>query len=585
MKKSFDAKFLTRLINVARGAEKADLVIKNCRVVNVFSCEVEEGDIAIVGGVIAGVGNYSGKKEIDAQKAFAIPGLIESHIHIESSFLTPEEFGRLAVPFGTTTVIADPHEIVNVCGMAGFKYMLKASEKTALDIKFMAPSCVPATEFETSGAKFDSKQIKKVMRLDKVLGLGELMNYVGALSCEKEVVKKIAAAKKYGKLVDGHAPNIVGKDRQAYAALGARTDHEGSSLQEMRESIQCGMYVEMRDGSACHDLENLAAGVTEKNSRRCLLCSDDRHPVSFYRRGHINALLKLCVQKGIDPITAIQMASLNAAHAYHLYDRGAIAPGYRADVVLVDGLENFGAQKVFIEGELVAQDGKYLKAVERVPIRKVASSVKLKKYSKEKLVLRLSDKAEKVAVHAIEVSPGSIVTKDAIVETVTDANGNFVFNPDLDLVKIAVVERHHNTGNVGLALLKNYGIKHGAIALTVAHDSHNIICVGVDDEQMDTAIRAIEKTAGGIVIVHQNKLAVFLPLPVAGLMSDQDALWVKDRLEKIHEAANEILCVNPKIGSVANLCFMALPVIPDLKVTDKGLFDARQFKFVDIRAK
>ena len=584
MEKSFDAKSLKRQIKVARGAESADLVIKNCRVVNVFSCEISDGDIAIVDGLVAGIGKYSGKKEIDARGAYAIPGLIDSHIHIESSFLTPEEFGRLAVPFGTTTVIADPHEIVNVCGMDGFKFMVKASEKTALDIKFMVPSCVPATEFETSGARFDSKQIAKVMGMEKVLGLGELMNYVDALACEDEMVKKIAIARKYGKFIDGHAPDVMGKDRQTYAAFGARTDHESSTLQEMRESIQCGMYVEMRDGSACHDLENLLPGVTEKNSRRCLLCSDDRHPVTFYKKGHINSHLRLCVQKGIDPITAIQMASLNAAHAYHLYDRGAIAPGFRADIVLMDDLENFNAQKVFIKGELVAQDGKYLKDVKKISIKKVASSVNLKKYSKEKLALHLSDKAEKVTVHAIELSPGSIVTKDSLVETVTDASGNFVFDPSLDLVKIAVVERHHNTGNVGLALLKNYGIKDGAVALTVAHDSHNIICAGSDDEQMDAAIRAVEKAGGGIALIHQNKQIAFLPLPVAGLMSDRDAVWVKERLEQIHEAA-KVLGVNPKIGSVSTLCFMALPVIPGLKVTDKGLFDVRQFKFVDIRVK
>lgn len=584
MKKKFDSKTVKRQINVARGVESADLVIKNCHVVNVFSCEIFDGDIAIVDGLVAGIGKYSGKEEVDARGAYAIPGLIDSHIHIESSFLTPEEFGRLAVPFGTTTVIADSHEIVNVCGMDGFKFMVKASEKTALDIKFMVPSCVPATEFETSGARFDSKQIAKVMGMEKVLGLGELMNYVDALACEDEMVKKIAIARKYGKFIDGHAPDVVGKDRQAYAAFGARTDHESSTLQEMRESIQCGMYAEMRDGSACHDLENLLPGVTDKNSRRCLLCSDDRHPVTFYKKGHINSHLRLCVQKGIDPITAIQMGSLNAAHAYHLYDRGAIAPGFRADIVLMDDLENFNAQKVFIKGELVAQDGKYLKTVEKVSIKKVASSVNLKKYSKEKLALRLSDKAEKVTVHAIELAPGSIVTKDSLVEVVTDANGNFVFDPNLDLVKIAVVERHHNTGNVGLGLLKNYGIKQGAVALTVAHDSHNIICVGTDDEQMDTAIREVEKSSGGIVLIHQNKLAAFLPLPVAGLMSDQDAMWVKDRLEKIHETA-KVLGVNPKIGSVSTLCFMALPVIPELKLTDKGLFDVRQFKFVDIRVK
>ncbi|MBB5226399.1 adenine deaminase [Treponema ruminis] len=577
-----DKASLTDIIKSAKGEEKADLVIKNCHVVNVFSSQIIKADIAIRDGVIAGIGSYSGKSEIDAAGAYAIPGLIESHIHIESSFVTPEEFGRMAVPLGTTTVIADPHEITNVCGLKGFFYMMEAAKNTALDIKFMVPSCVPATPFEDSGAVLNSEEIEKVINNPDVLGLGELMNYPGVLNCDDEVLNKILLAKKYNKIIDGHAPGVVGLDRQAYISCGVKTDHECSTIQEMQESLQNGMYVELRDGSACHDLENLIPGITKENSRRLLLCSDDRQPVTFHIKGDINNHLKLCVSKGIDPITAIQMGSLNAAECYRLYDRGALAPGLRADIVLVGDLKNFEAKKVFIQGELVAEDGKYLKEVKRASISDVSGSVKVAGFSRERLTVHLADKKSKCRVHVIEISPGSIVTKNSIEEVTTDEEGNFLHDPEKDISKIAVIERHHKSGNIGLGLLKNYGIKDGAIAITIAHDSHNIICVGTDDAQMETAVKALIEQKGGIVLVSKNKVIERLELPVAGLMSDRDADWVQEKLAKINQAAFEILGINREIEPVSTLCFMALPVIPEIKITDKGLFDVKEFKFIDI---
>lgn len=577
-----DKASLIDIIKSAKGEEKADLVIKNCQVVNVFSSQIIKADIAIRDGVIAGIGSYSGKSEIDAAGAYAIPGLIESHIHIESSFVTPEEFGRMAVPLGTTTVIADPHEITNVCGLKGFFYMMEAAKNTALDIKFMVPSCVPATPFEDSGAVLNSEEIEKVINNPDVLGLGELMNYPGVLNCDDEVLNKILLAKKYNKIIDGHAPGVIGLDRQAYISCGVKTDHECSTIQEMQESLQNGMYVELRDGSACHDLENLIPGTTKENSRRLLLCSDDRQPVTFHAKGDINNHLKLCVSKGIDPITAIQMGSLNAAECYRLYDRGALAPGLRADIVLVGDLKNCEAKKVFIQGELVAENGKYLKEVKRASISDVSGSVKVAGFSRERLAVHLADKKSKCRVHVIEISPGSIVTKNSIEEVTTDEEGNFLHDPEKDISKIAVIERHHKSGNLGLGLLKNYGIKDGAIAITIAHDSHNIICVGTDDAQMETAVKALIEQKGGIVLVSQNKVIERLELPVAGLMSDRDADWVQEKLAKINQAAFEILGINRELEPVSTLCFMALPVIPEIKITDKGLFDVKEFRFIDI---
>lgn len=574
---------LRKRIEVALGKRNADLVIKNCRVFNVFTGEIREGEIACADGVIAAIGEknqFSGQKEIDAEFAIAIPGLIDSHIHIESSMVSPEEFVRMAVPCGTTTVIADPHEITNVCGLNGLYYMHEAASNGALDVKFMIPSCVPATLFENSGAELSSKIIEQIIRNPENHGLAELMNYVGVVNGDEECLKKLCAAINAGKNIDGHSPGLLGIERQAYISTGIRTDHECSTVQEMEESIRNGMYVQIRHGSACHNLEDLIPGITAENSRRCILCSDDRQPVTFMKEGHIDWHLRTLVSHGIDALSALRMATLNPAECYNLHDRGAIAPGLRADIVLVSNLEDFEVQKVFINGELVSENKKYLKEMKKASTKSVIGSVVLNDFSKEKLRLNLASSK----VKCIGISKGSIVTEKRILEIDLDKNGNFLFNPKIDVAKIAVIERHRNTGNVGIGLIHNYGIKNGAIAITIAHDSHNIISVGTDDVQMETAVKEIARIHGGIVLVKNNQIIGEMSLPIAGLMSEKDGNYVAENLSKLHEMAVSEMGINPEIDPIMTLCFMALPVIPELKITDQGLFDVTEFKFTKIES-
>lgn len=571
---------LQKRIRIASGKEPADLVIKNARVVNVFTHEIVEGDIAVSDGCIAGVGAYEGHEQIDAGGRFALPGFIDSHIHIESSMVTPEEFSRLLTPCGTTTVIADPHEIVNVCGLGGLSYMLGAAEKAALDIKFMLPSCVPCTEFEQSGATVEAADMTEPLRNDRVLGLGEFMNAPGILHTLPEALDKLAAAHDAKKPVDGHSPGLMGKNLTGYASAGIRTDHESGSVDEMRERLRNGMYVLLRYGSACTELELLAEGVTDGNARHCCLCSDDCHPVTVLRRGSMDASLRELVKRGVDPITAVQIATLNAAECYHLDDRGAIAPARRADIVLVDDLTDFRVRKVFIKGALAAEDGAYLPKIERYDASAVASSVHVKDFSAERLNPHL--KSDRVTV--MELHPGTVLSHRGEATVKRTDDGDLVFDPAADIVKMAVIERHHATGNLGLALVRRYGMKCGAIALTVAHDSHNIIVIGVSSADMACAVNELIRLGGGIVLVKDETILDELPLPVAGIMSDQPVEWVRDKLDKLHEIAFRVLGVSREIDPIMTLCFMALPVIPELKLTDLGLFDVTNLKFIPLEA-
>lgn len=576
-----DRNKLTRLVDVAAGREIADLVIKNAKIVDVYSHKIREGDIAIVDGLIAGVGEYVGKEELDAKGQYASPGFIDGHIHIESAYVSPEEIGRLLVPYGGTTIIADPHEIVNVCGITGLDYMLEASKNTALDIKYMLPSCVPATPFENAGAVLDAEKLKEPIKDDRILGLGEFMDYPGVISANPDVLDKIMVAKDNKKLIDGHVPAIEGNDLNAYASVGIKNDHECSTIKEMTDRIERGMYVLLRQGSACHDLEVLADGITEENSRRCLLCSDDRQPKTILELGHLNDHLRICVDKGIDPITAIQMASLNAAECFRLEDRGAISPGLRADIVLFDNLKEFNVNQVFIEGRKVAEKGEYLLPIETHSIDSVRGRFNVKDFSKKKLELKL--KSNKV--NTIDVLPGGVVTKKGIAEVNIDEEGNFIYDKNQDLVKVAVVERHTGTGNVALGLLRDYGIKEGAIALSIAHDSHNIITVGVSDEDIEFAVKELIKQEGGIVLVKDGEIIESMPMPIAGIMSDRSGEWVSEQLTIIHDAAYRELGISGNVEPVMTLCFMSLAVIPEIKLTDMGLFDVTKFDFIDIEAK
>lgn len=569
---------LKNVIDTAMDRRKADLVIKNCKVVNVFSGTIQEGNIAITDGKIVGIGDYEGKEVVDAGGRYAAPGFIDGHIHIESSYLSPEELGRLLVPHGGTTIMADPHEIANVCGEEGLQYMIEAGKKTVLDIKYELPSCVPATPFENAGAVLDAKIIEKLIASPDFVGLGEFMNFPGVVNKEDDVLDKLIAAKEAGKWIDGHGAGLSGKTLDAYASAGILADHECSTIEEMQERLDRGLYILLRQGSACHNLRTLLKGVTPENSRRCLLCSDDRQPKTILEDGHLDNHLKICVEEGLDAVSAIRMATLNAAECFGLKDRGAIAPGYRADVVLLDDLTDFAVRKVWIEGQLVAEDGVYLPEIERYDISSVKGSVVLKDFSKEKFKMHLKSNQ----VNVIGILPGGVVTEKLTAEVTLDEDGEFVFEPEKDIVKVAVLERHKGTGNVACGFLKGYGIKEGAVALSVAHDSHNIIVVGVSDEEMEFAVNSLVAQEGGIVLVKDGKVVESMPMPIAGLMSDRDGKWVDEKLTSIHEKAYAELGICGSVEPVMTLCFMSLIVIPSLKLTDSGLFDVTAFAFIPV---
>lgn len=571
---------LKKLIEVAAGRTPADMVIKNCKVVDVYNAGIIEGDIALSDGMIAGIGSYEGAKIIDAQGRYAAPGFIDSHIHIESAYVTPEEIGRLLVPHGATTIIADPHEIVNVCGIEGMEYMLRASENTALGIKFMLPSCVPSTPFEHAGANIDAASMEMPIQDERILGLGEFMNYPGVISGDDAVLDKLMIAKNNGKLIDGHSPCVAGKELNAYAAAQIHTDHECATVEEMLDRLQRGMYVLLRQGSACHNLTELLKGVTPLNSRRCLLCSDDRQPKTILELGHLENHLRICVEEGLDPFIAIQMASLNAAECFELKDRGAIAPGLRGDIVLFDNLKEFHIHKVFINGQLTAEEGMYLLPVEKCDNTAARGRFHVKDFSAKKLRMSL----QSGHVNVIDILPGGVVTAKGIADVKLDEKGDFLYNPAEDIVKVAVVERHQNTGNVALGLIRGYGIKKGAVALSIAHDSHNIIVVGVNEADMEYAVEQLVAQDGGIVLTKDGKVVQNMPMPVGGIMSDQSGEWVDERLIRIHKAAYEELGISGTVEPVMTLCFMSLPVIPEMKLTDMGLFDVTKFEFIKLEA-
>lgn len=571
---------LKKRIKVAAGYIPADVVIKNCKIVNVFSGEIVEGNIAISDGEIAGIGEYEGKEVIDAEGRYATPGFIDSHIHIESSYLSPEELGRLLVPHGGTTIMADPHEIANVCGEAGLQYMIEAGKRTALDIQYELPSCVPATPFEHAGAVLDAREIEKLIPKKEFVGLGEFMNFPGVLSTDDDVMDKLVAAKRQGKWIDGHGSGLDGHALNAYVSAGILADHECMTVEDMKARLERGMYIMLRQGSACHNLRTMLQGVTKENSRRCVLCSDDRQPKTILQEGHLDNHLRICVEEGLDAVTAIQMATFNAAECFGLKDRGAIAPGYRADIVLVDDLKDFKVNRVWIEGKLVAEEGRYLPKIEKQDISSVKGSVILKDFSKEKFKMHLKNHK----VNVIGVLPGGVVTEKQTAEITLDENGEFVFKPEEDIVKVAVLERHKETGNVACGFLKGYGIKEGAVALSIAHDSHNLIVVGVSDEEMECAVNALVEQEGGIVLVKDKKVIERMPMPIAGLMSDQSGEWVDEKLTAIHEKAYQELGVSREVEPVMTLCFMSLIVIPAVKLTDTGLFDVTTFSFIPVEA-
>jgi len=578
-----DKVILKKLIDTAAGRIPADLVIRNGIVADVYSGCFVKKDLAISSGLIAALtepGACKGAEIVDIGGQYVLPGFIDAHIHIESSFLSPGELGRLLLPLGTCTIIADPHEIANVCGIAGLNYMLTAARDSAMDIKFMLPSCVPATPFEHAGAFLDANALTGLIRDNNVLGLGELMDYVGVINNDSGVLDKILLARSRDRLIDGHSPGLKGRQLNAYAAASIHTDHECSTPEEMAERLSLGMYVMLRQGSACRDLRKLIPALTQENSRRCLLCSDDYQPGSIFKNGHINNDIRICVEEGVDPMTALRMATLNTAECFRLYDRGGFAPGLRADIVIAQDLKDFKVSRVFTGGELCAEEGAYLPKLNLTVDSAVLGSFHVRDFSAKKLALGLSSDSAWV----IDVKPGSVVTGKGKAKLSRDSQGHFMYNPDSDVAKIAVVERHHGTGNVGVALIRGYGIRRGAVAISVAHDSHNIIVVGTNDADMAAGVDRLSTIGGGAVLVRDGEILEEMPLPIGGLMSDQAGEWVDRKLSSLNQKAFDELGVSRDVEPLMTLCFMALPVIPELKVTDMGLFDVEAFTFIPLEA-
>lgn len=568
---------LIKLIDVAAGRKKADLVLKNAKIVDVFQAKILIGDIAISDGYIAGIGgSYQGVEERNYTGKYVAPGFIEAHIHIESSYVSPEEFSRVFIPRGTTTILADPHEIVNVAGLKGLDYMVNAAKNAKMDIRYMMPPCVPATNFETSGADLYADDMEDALKTGEVDGLAELMNFPGVINADDKMIDEILMAKKYGARIDGHAPQVVGKDLNAYIAAGPADDHECSTLEEAEERLARGMYLLLREGSVTQDLRKLLPIVNTANSRRCLLSGDDVQAKTAINKGHLDNSIRICIDEGLNPITAIQMATLNPAEYCGLNDRGAIAPGRRADMVVFESLEDFAVEETYILGEKLSQGNKYLGEVNYYPIDSVESSMHVKDFTRKKLQLHLnSDK-----VRAIGVVPGEVLTTEEHVTVKRDGDGNFVYNDQEDVTKIVVVERHHNTGNVNVNLLSGYGIKAGAIAISIGHDSHNIIATGTNDDDIFMAVNELIKQEGGAVVVKDEKVISRMELKIAGLMCNLPAEKMIAQQDALDEAVHEELGVPDNVNPVMTLSFMPLAVIPKLKITDKGLVDVEKNAFV-----
>lgn len=569
-----------KIISVNNGEGEADLEIRNAKVVNVYTHSIDEENVYILDGIIIGLGEKRKAKEsIDAKGKYLVPGLIDSHCHIESSHLSPSSFSDAVVPCGTTTVIADSHEICNVSGTKAMDYMLSSADKATLSIFFMFPSCVPATFSEHSGAILNSEDISPYYSNDKILGLGEMMNYPGLLSSSDIVLDKLSLSWESGKKIDGHAPRLSGKELDSYISLSIDTDHEAETVEELKEKISKGMYILLREGTVCRNVKALIKGVDEYNYRRCLFCTDDRQPESIKESGHINNAINVALEEGFDPILALTMATLNAAECYNLKDRGAIALGKRADFFLCSSLDKITPESVYILGKKVAENGKVLTPSPHVDINGVEGKVYIKNLDKDTFSLKLKSNR----VRTIDVIPGGVVTLSGEDVVDTDKDGEWIYNKDKDILKISVLERHHRTGFHANALIRGFGLKSGAIALTIAHDSHNVIVVGTNDDDMLIAVKELVTLGGGIALCKNGKILGSHALEIAGLMTDRSVDEVSSELRKLHKIVDgEMGGVNEGLDPFMTLCFMALPVIPELKITDSGLFDVSSFSFVDV---
>lgn len=556
-----------RLIAVAAGREKADLVLKNAKYLNVFSNEFLCGDIAVANGLIAGVGKYDGKTEIDVSGKLVLPGFIDAHIHLESSMVTPAEFAKAVVAHGTTTVITDPHEITNVMGIDGVEYMIQASQNLPIDVHFMMPSCVPATEIDESGAELDCKDIDLYLDNKKVLGLAEMMNYVGVINGDKNVLSKIVTSQAHHKKIDGHAPELSGNDLNAYIAAGVYSDHECSTFENALEKLRKGQFIMIREGTAAHNLKALMPLLTQQYYSRCMFATDDKHPSDLLYGGHIDYIVKQALKNGADPIVALKTATHHAARYFLLNNKGAIASGYLADIVVVDNLEDFNVETVFKRGKLVF-DGE------------------VKDFSAPTVDEKLAEKCFDT-FHLDSVTPSSfkvdgklgligLVGGELLTRNLGTADKIDVEN---DILKIACIERHKGTNHIGVGYVKGYSLKSGAVATSVAHDSHNIITVGCNDGDIAVAVNAINDSKGGIAVVENGKIKALLELPIAGLMSDEPLTTVNEKLENAKSSAYE-LGADKSIDPFMTLSFLSLPVIPSLRITTKGVFNAENWKML-----
>lgn len=556
-----------RIIAVAAGREKADLVLKNAKYLNVFSNEFLCGDIAVANGLIAGVGKYDGKTEIDVSGKLVLPGFIDAHIHLESSMVTPAEFAKAVVAHGTTTVITDPHEIANVMGIDGVEYMIQASQNLPIDVHFMMPSCVPATEIDESGAELDCKDIDLYLDNKKVLGLAEMMNYVGVINGDKNVLSKIVTSQAHHKKIDGHAPELSGNDLNAYIAAGVYSDHECSTFENALEKLRKGQFIMIREGTAAHNLKALMPLLTQQYYSRCMFATDDKHPSDLLYGGHIDYIVKQALKNGADPIVALKTATHHAARYFLLNNKGAIASGYLADIVVVDNLEDFNVETVFKRGKLVF-DGE------------------VKDFSAPTVDEKLAEKCFDT-FHLDSVTPSSfkvdgklgligLVGGELLTRNLGTADKIDVEN---DILKIACIERHKGTNHIGVGYVKGYSLKSGAVATSVAHDSHNIITVGCNDDDIAVAVNAIRDSKGGIAVVENGKIKALLELPIAGLMSDEPLTTVNEKLENAKSSAYE-LGADKSIDPFMTLSFLSLPVIPSLRITTKGVFDAENWKML-----
>lgn len=570
-----DVALMKSLINTATKREPADLVLREAQVVDVFSGKVERKEVAIKGGHIAALGDgFQAEEAIDLKGAFLLPGYIDGHIHLESTLITPAEFCKAALARGTTSVVSDPHEIANVLGLEGIMYLLRITDGLPMDFFFTVPSCVPATHLETSGATLGLEELEVLLHEERVVGLGEVMNFPAVIGGEEGILRKIELTLNRGKRVDGHAPGLTGEDLSAYLVPGISSDHECVHLREAEEKLKRGMYIMIREGSTAKNMSALLPLVRAYGVSRFMLVSDDRHPQDLLEEGHIDLLLRKAVYLGIAPNLAIRMVTFNPAFYFNLKRKGAVAPGYQADLVVVRDLRDFFPLWVIKVGRIVAEDGKLL-----LNLPTELSESPPPSFNVKLPMGPFTIKAEGDQVRVIRVIPNQIITEMEI-ERPKVVDGEVVADPERDLLKIAVIERHHGTGNVGLGLVRGFGLREGAIASSVAHDSHNLIVVGSDDENMLAAVRTVEEMKGGLVVIRDGKALATLPLPMAGLISLESLESTSSRLRDLSNKVKEL--GSTLESPFMSLSFMALPVIPRLKITDLGLVDVEAFKVVDL---